>query len=547
MTPTTPTPTATFAALAATLEQVANTSSRTRKTTAVADWFRSLEDLDLIRAVRFLSGEPVAGTGDRKMSVGHSILREAIVAVSGYSIDLFRICHREVGDTGETACHLLFGKTTPQTFTLADAEHFYLKLFQARRTADKVALLTDALRRLAPIEAKYFLKVITGSFRIGLQAKLVEEALARATGAKLTAVRAASNRSGDLAQIAAAAKHGTLDAIEARLFHPMEFMLARPLDAVEDLPEPTTWYVEDKYDGIRSQLHFESGKVRIFTRGLDDTTAAFPEIAAAFEQIAGTAIIDGELLAWRDQRALNFTMLQQRLARKKVTAALQQEIPVVFIGYDLLYRNGELLLDAPIEQRRAALEALFQNLPENLRLSPQAKLASAEQIETLFTAARERGNEGLLLKRQGSLYESGKRSAHWFKVKRPYGTLDVVVTAAEQGSGRRATMLSDYTFAVRDGDRFLNVGKAYSGLTDDEIRELTKVFRSTAKERFGRVTLVEPTVVLEVAFDGIQRSPRHKSGFALRFPRILRWRRDKTIAEADTISRVQDLYESTLR
>ncbi len=239
-------------------------------------------------------------------------------------------------------------------------------------------------------------------------------------------------------------------------------------------------------------------------------------------------------------------MLQQRLARKKVTQELRSEIPVVFIAYDILYRNGELLLDRTLEERRKVLEATLSDRHERWQISPQAKLSDAAELEQRFQAARARGNEGLLLKRAGSGYEAGKRSGQWVKVKRAFATLDVVVTAAEQGSGRRATLLSDYTFAVAHEGSFVNIGKAYSGLTDEEIRELTRRFRALAKERFGRVTLVRPEIVLEVAFDGIQKSPRHKSGFALRFPRIVRWRRDKQAAEIDTLERVKALYASTL-
>jgi DNA ligase-1 len=286
--------------------------------------------------------------------------------------------------------------------------------------------------------------------------------------------------------------------------------------------------------------------VRIYTRGLEDTTRAFPELVEEFARLGGRGVVDGEVLAWRGERALNFAVLQQRLARKKVDERLREEVPLVFVGYDLLYRDGELLLDTPLEARRQRLEEVFQGREGHLRVSPQRRLKELEEVEVEFAAARARGNEGLLLKRQGSVYEAAKRSGNWLKVKRPYGTLDVVVTAAEQGSGRRATLLSDYTFAVRDGERFLNVGKAYSGLTDEEIRELTRLFKTLERERYGRVTLVEPQVVLEVAFDGVQKSPRHKSGYALRFPRIVRWRRDKQAEDADTLQRVEELYERSL-
>jgi DNA ligase-1 len=326
----------------------------------------------------------------------------------------------------------------------------------------------------------------------------------------------------------------------------MDFMLAKPLDETGGLGDAGQWFVEDKYDGIRAQIHASHSRVRIFTRGLEDVTSSYPELAAAIRFLPQSLILDGEILAWKDGRALNFTVLQQRLARKKLTDVYLREIPVVFMAYDILYRNGELLLDRTLEQRRALLEETFAGRQTPLLLSPQQRLGSLVAIDQRFAEARERGNEGLLLKRAGSVYEPGRRTGQWVKVKRPYATLDVVITAAEQGHGRRATMLSDYTFAVRAGDRYLNIGKAYSGLTDDEIRELTRLLRAAATERYGRVTLVRPEIVLEVAFDGIQKSPRHKSGFALRFPRILRWRKDKRPDQVDDLDRVVQLYQSSL-
>jgi DNA ligase-1 len=224
-----------------------------------------------------------------------------------------------------------------------------------------------------------------------------------------------------------------------------------------------------------------------------------------------------------------------------------REVPVAFVAYDLLYRDGVLLLDLPFEERRQALEELLAGRKPPLLLARQRTADDLDAIDGIFHEARGRANEGLVLKARGSPYESGRRSGLWRKLKRPFGTLDVVVTAAEQGHGRRATVLSDYTFAVRDGERFVNVGKAYSGLTDEEIRALTRVFRKLLIQRFGRVLVVQPEVVLEVAFDGVQKSARHKSGFALRFPRILRWRQDKQPDEVDTIERVRELYDFSLQ
>ncbi|HEU0122660.1 MAG TPA: ATP-dependent DNA ligase [Bryobacteraceae bacterium] len=527
--------------LAATAERVAATGSRNEKIAHLAAYLTTLDDADLARAVLFLSGSPFAASDPRKMSVGYATMRAAVEAATGWDSETLAHCYREVGDSGETIAHLCRPITRGIPLSLAQAETYFHELQQTRLTQPKIALLTAIFRTYSAPALKFFVKAITGNLRIGLQEKMVEEAVALAAGRPAAEVRAANNRAGDLAAVALAARRGQLDDVRASLFHPLDFMLAQPLDAVSDLEAPEEWLAEDKYDGIRSQLHVANGKVRLFTRGLEDTTDSFPEVVLAASALPGPLILDGEILAFRDGRALPFQHLQQRIARKKVAQKTMEAVPVVFLAYDILMHAGELVMDQPIESRRALLEAL-----PRVEVSPQHSPFSHADIEALFTAAKERGNEGLVLKRRGSVYESGRRGGNWRKVKRPYATLDVVVTAAEQGHGRRAGVLSDVTFAVRDGDRFLNIGKAYSGLTDEEIRQLTKIFRASTVERYagGRVQIVKPQVVLEVAFDGIQKSPRHKSGYALRFPRIVRWRTDKTPEEADTMERVQQLFDS---
>ncbi|MCX6597067.1 MAG: hypothetical protein NTV70_11945, partial [Acidobacteria bacterium] len=487
-------------ALSQVCEIVAATNSRLRKVRALSAYLAGLDDADLVRAVRFLCGAPVDGP----LSVGGSALREALVEASGWPLDLVRLCSREVGDTGETVGHLMTRVSQQQPLSLGVAEEIFLRLAMAKRTALKHSILVETFLRYRPLALRYFVKAISGNLRIGLQEKLVEETLARAMGVPLDALRAANNKLGRLWDVALAARRGTLDQIEATLFHPMEFMLAKPLESVPPLELAQGWWVEDKYDGIRAQAHIRAGQVRIFSRGMEEVTGAFPELVAALSAIPGSAVIDGEVLAWRvteagEERALPFTLLQQRLARKKVPEELRAKVPLIFMGYDLIYRDGQLLVDTPLEQRRALLQAM------PLRVSPQQPLRNLEELEALFTAARGRGNEGLLLKRSGSLYEAGRRGEAWLKVKRPYGTLDVVVTAAEQGHGRRATVLSDYTFAVRDGDRFLNVGKAYSGLTDEEIRAVDAVVRRSTIEKFGPVRSLVPSLVFELGFEGISR------------------------------------------
>lgn len=538
-------------------EQIASHNSRLRKIEILANYLGALPDRDLFLAVQFLSVGPVAEgpqtqtlfavEAHPKLSIGYGVLRDALQMATGWDRDMLRICHTESGDTGETTGLLMRGLSADEPLSLQQAQALYQKLFQTRLTAKRIEVLVAAYRKYRPGAVKYFVKVITRGLRIGLLEKMVEEALARACDVQSEAVRDANNRLGNLARVALAARHGELGAIEASLFHPMDFMLAKPLDHLEDLPSATDWFVEDKFDGIRSQVHFETGHVRIYSRGAEDVTTSFPEIAAAFETLDGNGIVDGEILAWSDGRALNFNLLQQRIARKRVRATLMQEVPVVFMGYDLLLRDAELLLQHPFEKRRAGLEELLRPQPMPLLLSEQHVAETHADIDRMFTEARARGNEGLLLKRKRSVYEPGKRSGTWLKVKRPYGTLDVVITAAEQGQGRRAIFLSDYTFAVQSPGGYLNVGKAYSGLTDPEVKELTRILRSLSTDRFGRVVLVRPEVVLEVAFDGVQKSPRHKSGYALRFPRILRWRRDKKAEECDDIARVEALYQASVQ
>ncbi len=543
--------------LAAVCEEIANHGSRLRKVAILADYLRGLRDEDLALAVQFLSAGPVPeSTGNHslfekeektKLSIGYSILRDALQMATGWDNYVLSVCHAEAGDMGETTGLLLQHVPGVQTLSLQEANEIYQQLFRARLTARKRDILVSAYRAYKPLTIKYFVKVITRGLRMGLMAKQVEEAVAAACDTPLDAVRDANNRLGDLPRVALAARHGELAAIEARLFHPMEFMLAKPLDRLEDLPEPSEWTVEDKYDGIRSQVHFDNGHVRIYSRGMEEVTHVFPEVVRSFEPLGGSGLIDGEILAWREDRALNFNVLQQRLARKNVRAALLAEIPVAFMAYDLLLRNGQVFFQSPLEERRRALFETLGAQPMPLMISPQQEAATHEEIDRLFLDAREHGNEGLLLKRKGSHYEPAKRSGAWLKVKRAYGTLDVVITAAQQGSGRRATVFSDYTFAVRSGEGFVNVGKAYSGLTDAEVKELTKVLRAASTDRFGPVMVVRPEVVLEVAFDGIQKSSRHKSGYALRFPRILRWRHDKKPEECDDLARVEALYQTSIQ
>jgi DNA ligase-1 len=341
-----------------------------------------------------------------------------------------------------------------------------------------------------------------------------------------------------------AARHHRLELLQVQLFTPLKPMLATPEsepDAIVQRVGAELW-IEDKYDGIRAQAHRSGDRVALYSRDLKDISEQFPDAIAALQQLPGDLILDGELLAHRNGTALPFFELQKRLGRKSPGKAILASAPVAFFAFDLLYQQSEPLLDHPFRERRARLEALPQS--PGFYVSP-LRVHGVERLDDEFTLAKSRANEGLMIKDPNSLYVPGRRGMSWLKVKKALDPLDVVVTGVEYGHGRRRDVLSDYTFAVRDEETgaLVNVGKAYSGLTDAEIAELTEYFKRNTLESFGRFRSVKPELVIEVAFEAIQESPRHKSGFALRFPRILRIRTDKTPADINTLADVRLRYQ----
>jgi DNA ligase-1 len=361
---------------------------------------------------------------------------------------------------------------------------------------------------------------------------------------------------GDVGRLAALAREDRLGEASLSVFHPIKFMLASPAeDAAEILGRlgPEVW-VEDKYDGIRAQLHKQDGEVRLYSRDLHDVSGQFPEVVEAAIGLGWNGILDGEILAYRDGSVLPFQSLQARLGRKSPSAEIRAEIPVIFVAFDLLGIGDpsggriEALLRVPLEERRRRLDAI--DLPSvedggGFARSHLSRVDSIDDLETAFSAARARRNEGLMVKDPSSGYSPGRRGLGWLKMKKALATIDCVVVGVEVGHGKRHGVLSDYTFAVRDTekDRLVTIGKAYSGLTDAEIAEMTRWFEAHTIGHYGRYRQVEPTVVVEVAFDVIVRSTRHQSGFSLRFPRIAALRHDKPADEIDTLVTVRALYE----
>ena len=525
---------------------VGATSATSEKTHILASYLRPLNDEDLRRAAIFMTGRALGPSRRTTLGLGWASLSKAITEISGRDDDELQSIFRKHSDLGDWAGEALEGRTQNEDVPLEEVETTLEEIQTARGAAKKAVPLERLLRRLHPEAARFVVKVISGEMRIGLSVGLVEAAIAEAFGVSVSQVKRVHLITGDIGETAVRIKHGQVETSNVTLFQPVRFMLASPVEtakeAFERMGAEKVW-TEEKYDGVRCQLHHADDRVELFSRDLKETTGAFPELAEAAPRIGHAVLFDGEVLAHRDGRVLRFFELQRRLGRKKVTDELRNEVPVVLVIFDLLYLDGRSLLDEPLEERRRLLEGLRLDHPFLLARLEEA--TSPDDLDRIFADTRERGHEGLMAKDPKSPYTPGRRGLAWLKLKRPLATLDVVVTAVEWGHGKRKGVLSDYTFAVKDTEtgRLVNVGKAYTGLTDAEIAEMTKRFLEMTIEDRGWARVVRPQVVLEVAFDSIQHSGRHASGYALRFPRIVRIRDDKPVEEIDTLQRVSELYE----
>ena len=526
-------------------DAVARTSKKTDKIRLISELFTSLEVPDASRAAQFLTGRAFPQYEERVVGVGGTSLARAVAEAAGKAGENLGKIYRKHGDLGDMAEELLREFRRPGDLTLQKVAGLFRDLSAARTQLQKDELLRQALASGSAGDVKYIVKILTGDLRIGSKESLVEEAIAKAFGRSAGAVRRANMFLGDIGETLKLASEDKLDSATLRLFHPLGFMLASPVETAAELftegAAPAV-YIEQKYDGIRAQVHKDaSGRVKIFSRTRDEVTE-FPELNKPLAALPGEIILDGEILAWRGSQPLPFTELQSRLGRKKVDFWLAQDIPVKFIAFDVLFENGELLLDLPLRERKDRLRKIFAAHAEGIALAGVKLCETPEQTEVEFRAALAAGHEGIVAKTTESRYTPGRRGGSWMKLKEPFATLDVVVTAVEYGHGKRYKVLSDFTFAVRDGQRLLNIGKAYSGLTDAEIAEYTKFFLEHTIEDQGFRRIVEPKLVIEVAFNNMQRSKRHESGFALRFPRIVRVRPDKLISEIDTLARAEELF-----
>jgi DNA ligase-1 len=534
-------------------QEISETTKKSVKETLLAGYLVRLDDAELERAVVFFSGGPFPRRDERVTGIGWSTIADAVSDALSIDHDTIFAAAGRHGDLGDGVAEL-FPTEERRSMTLSQLGDYFDRLAATSGATAKREVLVDLLAGISGQEARFVIKILQSEFRIGLQEGLVESAVARAFGRTLADVRRANMFTADIGATALLARADVLDSAVMTLFHPVALMLAQPEEdpaRIIEILGPDA-VADDKYDGIRAQIHARGEEVRIFSRTLDEITHRFPEVSGAASALAEgrSFILDGELVAF-DKRILPFATIQTRLGRRKVTPKLLAVAPVSFFAFDILYLDGVAILGRPLHERLDLLRQLIASSPDSatsaIRASTQSPAVSASRIDELFADARNRANEGLVIKDIRSVYTPGRRGKSWLKYKKALATLDCVVTAAEYGHGKRRSVLSDYTFAVRKDDELVNIGKAYSGLTDVEIASLTERFLTISLARHGPVHVVRPEVVVEIAFDRIQESKRHKSGYALRFPRIARIREDKTVDEIATIDEVRRIYEGQLK
>lgn len=513
---------------------VDQTTRTNRKVAAMTAFFRTAQDADKLWCIALFSGRRP------RRVITATVLREWAAERAGIPLWLFEEAYPVVGDLAETISLVL---PPPQREEDRPLHHWiaHLKTLSTQDEAARKEGILAAWDVLPGIERFLFTKLLTGGFRVGVSQKLMTRALAEATGideAELT-----HRLMGDWTPDTVTWE-GLIEAPDptAALSRPYPFYLAYQLETPEQIIPVTDWFAERKWDGIRGQLIVRAGEHHLWSRGEELMTDRFPEFSALPDFLPDGTVIDGEVLAFADDAPLPFAALQKRIGRKTVPKKLLSEAPAILMAYDLLEHGGTDIRARPFDDRRAALSRVIDALPEGLplRLSPEVAADDLDALAAERARSRDLGAEGLMLKRRSAPYLAGRKKGDWWKWKVDPLTIDAVLIYAQAGHGRRANLFTDFTFAVRDGDDLVPFTKAYSGLTDAEFRQITAWVRKNTLQRFGPVRQVRPEHVFEIAFEGIQPSPRHKSGVALRFPRMARWRQDKPLSEANTL---EDLHE----
>ncbi len=539
-----------FLAFAETCENVRGTSSKNMKIEIVSKYLRGLEDGDLKIACNLLSGQIFPPWENIELQVGYSTLLDILKEVSGLNGNILRDIIIKHGDLGDASEEILGRRVIkPLVEEKYDLSKIYSLLRKVAESTgkgsflEKKRILTGIYLNMTPLEAKYFTKILTGEMRIGLVGGLIIESISEAFGRRFDEVNEAFLLINDVGETAILAKYGRLSEAKLELLHPTNFMLAESMQSAEEVIKyfRKELVCEFKLDGVRVQCHKKGNVVRIFSRKGNEVSKQFPEIVGDLLKIGNDFILDGEIIAFKDEKPLPFSKLQQRLQRKYVDEKLVEEIPLALFVYDILYFDNEPCYKKALIERKKIIDKI--KFVERIKCLEYKLVSKKEEIERMFQESIGLGYEGLMLKDPSSFYTVGKRGKYWIKLKKELDTIDAVVVAAERGHGKRAEIFSDYVFSIWDDNVLKTIGKAYSGLTDRELLEMNERLKELTVKDEGWRLIVRPEIVIEVAFNGIQKSSRHESGFALRFPRIKRIRDDKSIEEADTIEKVKAIYE----
>jgi DNA ligase-1 len=517
------------------IHEVSSSTKTNDKLDALVRYFQWAPDRDKLWMLALFTGRRP------KRIVNSTRLREWAAEVAGVPLWLFEESYHSVGDLAETIALVLPGPVEENEQTLAQWMEWLVKtggLEEAQRKTN----IVEAWQSLSVNQRFVFNKLITGGFRIGVSKQLVINALAKAYN--LDAAVVAHRLSGQWAPDSTTFEQLLLnEEIDTDLSKPYPFYLAYQLDSeLRELGLPSAWQAEWKWDGIRGQLIKRGGEIFVWSRGEELMTEKFPEYQQLLKHLPNGVALDGEILPWKNEAPLPFNLLQTRIGRKNLTKKILESAPLVFVAYDLLELDNQDFRKNPLRQRRDRLSDLVKMADHPvLKISPVVEFGTWEELAKKRQQARDIGSEGLMLKNLDSVYKVGRKRGDWWKWKVDPLTIDCVLVAAQKGHGRRANLYTDYTFAVWDGDKLVTLTKAYSGLTDKEFYQVDSFIKKNILEKFGPVRTVKPELVFEIGFEGIAESKRHKSGVALRFPRMLRWRQDKSKEEADTLENVKAL------